>query len=149
MPDAIKDVLFVMLMTAGAILGLVLLLAMPILLSQRVQDARKAIPPEVFAAFPQRMGWLRLSHVWKATAVAFCAGNIFRLMHWSEAKSVTDRFGWGLTGVALLWSAIWAVGVLRRRSELDARLVRFAGYVFWPATGGLTVLLLVVYLGNR
>jgi len=139
MPDAIKDVLFVMLMTAGAILGLVLLLAMPILLSQRVQDARKAIPPEVFAAFPQRMGWLRLSHVWIAAVVVSCAGNIFRLMHWSEARVASIWVGGWLMISALLWQTGWSVGVLRRRGELDGRLVKFARYSLWPALAALVV----------
>jgi hypothetical protein len=114
---------------------------MPILLTQRFKDAWKAIPSEAYAVCPNRIGKLHPVHVWKAVVACFYSSSIFRWLHWMEAKVVTDRLAWGLTDMALLWHAIWAVGVLRRRSELDPRLVKFASYTFWPSLAGVVLLL--------
>ncbi len=105
-------------------------------------EAWQAIPGEVYARRPQRAGRIRPLQLWIAYGVIACIGRIFEWMHQKSLSQLAESVSWLVLGVVLIWHLYWAVGVIRHRDELDARLVTFAKYAIVGASTALAILLI-------
>lgn len=122
-----ETTLFAILMMVGAVLGI----ALPLLVYVRGTRLWEEIPRDVYKRFPQRIGRLRPLHVWFAIIAFSLLRDFLAWRHFSGSVPFLKALGGLLLILVLLWQMIWAVLVVRRRSELDARLVRFARFFLW------------------
>lgn len=120
-----ETILFAILTMVGAVVAV----AFPILAYVRGYRLWEAIPRDVYHRFPQRIGRLRPQHLWFAVVACSFLRDFLAWRHFSGGATVLKQLGDILIILVLLWQMVWAIRVLRRRLELDARLVRFAKFV--------------------
>lgn len=111
--------------------GVVVGVALPVLVYVRGTRLWEEIPRDVYKRFPQRIGRLRPGYVWFAIIAFSLLRDFLAWRHFSGSVPFLKALGGVLLILVLLWQTIWAALVVRRQSELDARLVRFARFVLW------------------
>jgi hypothetical protein len=129
-------ILFAIVAMAG-----VAVMTLPLIVGARGWEAWQAIPREVYASTPQRVGRLRPIHLWITAGAIGCVGRIIEWAHQGTLNTLTESVSYLILGAVLAWHVFWAGNILRHQRELDVRLVRFAKYAVCAASIALLILL--------
>lgn len=136
-------VLNVILVTLFAMLGIALM-TIPLIVAMKGWEAWQALPKEVYAQERQQIIGLRPITMWVGLALLAGFADISEWLYWPLTHAATQSLGFGIIGVILSFHLIWAIRLLRRRSNIDPRLSLFARYT----AGGSAIALLLLIAGT-
>lgn len=122
------NVLNVTLIAIVAPLMIVLVFGFPLILAVKGKEAWRNVPHEVYASHQQRLAGVRPIFIWITSALLSQIGRLFEWLNWQNAERIAERASLVVMVVVLVYHLVWATRIIRSRSNIDARLVRFARY---------------------